>query len=110
MAERAASSLDYNTNPIIRNVESTTLSEFGLYPEEPLLQNMVHGDHFYEEFSNHTPQRGGFIFLDNFRLPKSEQDTWGAVSNLDLFFTVRTYVHTCIHTYMHIQSKIVATL
>jgi hypothetical protein len=94
VAERAASSFHNTTNPVRHVDESPTLSEFGLYPDEPLLQSMIHGD-TYEEFSNHTAQRGGFIFLDNFRLPKSEEDTWGAVSNLDLFFMVRSSNGLC---------------
>lgn len=45
----------------------------------------------YEEFPQSAPAaRGGFVFLEQFRLPRRQEDAWGAVSNLDLFFSVRT--------------------
>jgi hypothetical protein len=84
-AERAALSFQYN--PVVN--QSTNLSDFGLDNDEPLLQGFEPGDG-YEEFPHgSTPQRGGFVFLEQFRLPRGQQDAWGAVSNLDLFFSVR---------------------
>lgn len=84
-AERAAISFQYK--PVVN--ESPNLSDFGLFHDEPLLQGFESGDG-YQEFPHAAPQRGGFVFLENFRLPKAQEDTWGAVSNLDVFFSVRS--------------------
>lgn len=84
-AERAAVSFQYK--PVVD--ESSNLSDFGLFHDEPLLQGFESGDG-YQEFPQTTPQRGGFVFLEHFRLPKAQEDTWGAVSNLDVFFSVST--------------------
>lgn len=85
-AERAAVSFQYK--PVVD--DSPNLAEFGLFHGEPLLQGFESADG-YQEFPHNTPQRGGFVFLEQFRLPKAQEDAWGAVSNLDLFFSVRWF-------------------
>mmetsp|Transcript_15761 Transcript_15761/g.23199 ORF Transcript_15761/g.23199 Transcript_15761/m.23199 type:complete len:924 (-) Transcript_15761:113-2884(-) len=66
---------------------SSNLSDFGLNDEHLLMGYDQQG---YEEFPE-TVQGGAngnsFMFLQQFRLPRSQQDGWGAVSNLDLFFS-----------------------
>jgi len=62
--------------------QTTGLEEFGLpntVNEDPLLTR-------YEELPRRPQMRGDFIFLEQFRL-QPKRDGWGAVSNLDLFFT-----------------------
>lgn len=59
--------------------QSTGLEEFGLD------NNELGG---YEELPRQSQQmRGDFVFLEHFRL-QPKRDGWGAVANLDLFFTV----------------------
>lgn len=85
--ERVAVSFQYA--PAVVN---DSLAEFGLHNQEPLLQGFDVGGG-YEEFPQNPPtaRGGGFVFLEQFRLPRRQEDAWGAVSNLDLFFSV------CVH-------------
>lgn len=66
-----------NYRPVSTSAQQT-LDDFGIPNEDPLL---------HEEPPAQNPD---FVFLRPFRLlPK--RDGYGAVANLDLFFTVRTY-------------------
>lgn len=75
----------------------SNLSDFGIQDDartDPLLSQPEYG---FEDFDTHHEShpsdptlaaRTGFVFLEQFRLvPK--RDGWGAVANLDLFFSVR---------------------
>jgi len=66
------------------------LADFGIQDEsraDPLLGEQVYG---YEEFASGSSHLGAgrseFVFLERFRL-LPRRDGWGAVANLDLFFT-----------------------
>ena len=108
----ASAAIQSAYRPISTTDTPQNLSDFGIQDEtraDPLLSGQDYG---YEDFAtNHQGgnsqdnvlPRGDYIFLDNFRLmPK--RDGWGAVANLDLFFTVRRLspgrVYVFIHTYV----------
>jgi len=81
VARRAA--LNFTFKPVTD--DSSNLAEFGLN-DEPLLG--YDQQQRYEEFPQVTQNTGEkhFVFLQQFRFPQSQRDTWAAVSNPDLFF------------------------
>ena len=103
-ATAAASSIRHPQfyRPVVPEQTNHLLSDFGIPNEDHLLENHHHHNANastttttspmtgYPSNSKPPPQRPNkneFVFLENFRLlPK--QDGWGAVANLDLFFTV----------------------
>lgn len=73
------------------------LSDFGIQDDVRLEDPLLRNNYGYEPFSNqdsdshhhHHRRNTDFVFLENFRLmPKREG--YGAVANLDLFFSVRS--------------------
>lgn len=94
-----ASAAIHSTYQPVRNMETTpsNLSDFGIQDDaraDPLLGQPDFGfDDFAIDHESRHPDstaagRAGFVFLEQFRLvPK--RDGWGAVANLDLFFSVR---------------------
>jgi hypothetical protein len=75
----------------VQQQQPTNLADFGLDDDhgDPLLPDIG-----YEEFppppstQQQDQPHDSFIFLQQFRLPRPQSDAWGAVSNLDLFFSV----------------------
>jgi autophagy-related protein 9 len=76
-----------NTNP------TTYLEEFGIPKEAPLLDNDYMDYTAFDEQQQRPAQQNGnprgendFVFLPSFRL-QPHRDGWGAVANLDVFFS-----------------------
>lgn len=80
---------------------SPNLTDFGIPNDDPLLQGLA--EEGYEEFPRRQREPTSFVFLEQFRLPQQDAE-WGAVSNLDLFFSVRIVVSIVWRSVCHVSS------